>query len=384
MNAWPLLPVGIFLSWRLMEWSLHRCWLNRVPLRIHVNGTRGKSQTVTLIANGLQACGTRAAGKVTGVAPTFLGPDGRYVKLRRLGPGSVGEQLSVVRRAARLGVEALVVECNAIEPELQKVSQDVILQAQITAITNVRSDHTDVFGPREEDIACALGTTIPAAGTLVTRDREHLDLFRRMASSRQTECIEAPTPTVRELTTNRELPHWVRRDNLELALSVCEAVGADLPRALEGMLRATPPSTAWLLRQVERHEKRIYFLNAFAANDPQSTEQLIAEAADQLGERLSLLVVFNHRRDRAFRFDSFRHLLADERVEQLLFIGDRVPRWRTHFPKATYLGGKGSARAIVEHIVRTAQPGALVVGMGNIGGAGLALIDLLADVGEEV
>lgn len=379
-----MLPVGAFLSWRLAERQLHQRNLNRIPLRVHVNGTRGKSQTVELIVSGLQATGMHTAGKITGILPTFIAPNGHRSILSRRGPASIAEQLGVVRRAAQCGADALIVECNAIEPELQRASQDMIVQAQIGVITNVRQDHMDVLGPSEEETARALAMTIPAGGTLVTREEHQLNQLREMANARGASCVEAPSPAASEMSADCAIPHWIRRDNLELALTVCEIAGADLATALEGMLHAVPPRAAWCVRRVTRLGQHAYFLNAFSANDPESTERLIRETADRLGVHRSHLVVFNHRADRSFRLDSFTPLLTSSAVERLFLIGDHVPRWRRRFPHAVSFAGKPDTRWLLDQLLDEAPPGVLIVGMGNIGGPGLELVDLLEKLGEEV
>jgi len=382
VNPWPLLPVGVFVGWRLAENALHRRRLGRIPLRVHVNGTRGKSQTVELIARGLNASGRRAAAKITGVTPTFILPDGRRQVISRLGAASIAEQVDVIRRAVRLDVDALVIECNAIDPGMQRASQDLIVQAQLGAITNVRADHTDALGRSEEDIAGAMAETIPIGGTVLTSEVKYLRVFQQMAVAKKAQCVQAPTCTVRELTAPTPLPRWVRRENLELALSVCEAAGADLSTALAGMLRADPPPDAWTLRKIHHRGGVLYVLNAFSANDPQSTRQLIDETLYWLGEERPLLGVFNHRRDRAFRVETFAPLLEDRKMERLFLIGDRVPRWRRRFPQAEYLVGKCHSQQMYDRILSAAPPGALIVGMGNIGGAGLQLSRLLGGTGE--
>ncbi len=59
----------------LESWA-HRRALNRIPIRIHVNGTRGKSSVTRLIAAGLRAGGIRTCAKTTGTLPRMIMPDG--------------------------------------------------------------------------------------------------------------------------------------------------------------------------------------------------------------------------------------------------------------------------------------------------------------------
>ena len=48
-----------------LEALKHRLLVNRIPVRVHVNGTRGKTSVTRLIAAGLRAGGKRVCAKTT-------------------------------------------------------------------------------------------------------------------------------------------------------------------------------------------------------------------------------------------------------------------------------------------------------------------------------
>ena len=58
----------------VLEASVHGRRLSRIPIRIHVNGTRGKSSVTRLIAAGLSASGLRTYAKTTGTRPRLILP----------------------------------------------------------------------------------------------------------------------------------------------------------------------------------------------------------------------------------------------------------------------------------------------------------------------
>ena len=55
----------------------HRRNLRKIPIRVHVNGTRGKSSVTRLIAAALREGGTVTCAKTTGTLARFIQPDGR-------------------------------------------------------------------------------------------------------------------------------------------------------------------------------------------------------------------------------------------------------------------------------------------------------------------
>ena len=61
----PLLTTGL-AAYGVWEWRRHARNVARIPIRVHVNGTRGKSSVTRLIAAGLRAGGVRTFAKTTG------------------------------------------------------------------------------------------------------------------------------------------------------------------------------------------------------------------------------------------------------------------------------------------------------------------------------
>jgi len=51
--------------------------VRRILLRIHVNGTRGKSSVTEYIAAGLRP-EKKVLAKITGIKPTIIYPDGKH------------------------------------------------------------------------------------------------------------------------------------------------------------------------------------------------------------------------------------------------------------------------------------------------------------------
>ena len=80
-------------------------------------------------------------------------------------------------------VDALVIECMALKPEYQEVSERMIVRSNIGILTNVREDHQDVMGETLPEIARSLLSTCPRDGILVTSEQNPgiLTIMREVA-----------------------------------------------------------------------------------------------------------------------------------------------------------------------------------------------------------
>ena len=73
----------ILLILGIIESRLHINAINKIPIRIHVNGTRGKSSVVRLIAAGLREGGLKTFAKTTGTIPRIINEKGKDLELHR-------------------------------------------------------------------------------------------------------------------------------------------------------------------------------------------------------------------------------------------------------------------------------------------------------------
>lgn len=110
--------------------------IRSIPIRVNVNGIRGKSTATRLITAILTEAGYRTVGKTTGTAARMIYWDREEEKPIKRKPRGVSlvEQLKVIDEAASLGADALVCECMAVRPEYQKVYQHQMVKATLTVI----------------------------------------------------------------------------------------------------------------------------------------------------------------------------------------------------------------------------------------------------------
>jgi poly-gamma-glutamate synthase PgsB/CapB len=380
-----VLALLLLLGW--LERRLHRRRLAQIPIRIHVNGSRGKSSVTRLIAAGLRSAGIITCAKTTGTLPRMILPSGEEQPIPRGSRPHVMEQLGVVRIAAALKAEALVVECMALTPSLQWLSQWQLIRATHGVITSVKEDHLDVMGPTERDVAWALAGMIPPGGTLFSADERHADVFRQAAEDRRCRIVEISPEEVAAVTPAElaRFRYHEHTENVALALAVCRALGVDRDRALAGMWQAAPDPgalTEWHWRDGGR---QFWLVSGFAANDPQSSGKIWAEAVDRFAHVDRRIALINCRADRPQRSWRLGQAVVDwPPADVYLLCGGGMrhfmrPAARAGLDMSKVVVVAAGYRQILDALGRLAGSQTLIVGLGNIGGLGLELIEHLQD-----
>lgn len=374
---------GLVVLLGVLEYTAHVRNLAAIPIRIHVNGTRGKSSVVRLIAGALRAHGLRVFAKATGSLPRMIMDDGTEYPVYRPGRTNVIEQLRVIGVAAERQAEAIVIECMALQPHLQSLCELRMIRATHGVITNTWPDHLDVMGPSEHDVALALAGTTPVGGRLFTAERTYLPVLQRACWDRRTEMV-AIGPDEIEAIGDDEMARFSyveHKENVALALALARSLGVPREVALEGMVAAVPDVGALAEFEIEFFGRHISFVNGFAANDPVATERVWNIAIERHPEARSRILVLNCRLDRP------------DRSRQL---GEALPHWRPAdryflvgtgtyaLARTAVASGLGStllvplededAPSVFEELLGACGASSLVVGAGNIAGIGLDLI----------
>jgi poly-gamma-glutamate synthase PgsB/CapB len=372
------------------EYRKHQKTIRMVPQRVHVNGTRGKSSVTRLITGGLQGGGIITLGKTTGTKPCFLYPDGREVPIVRIGKANIIEQLKVTRRAVDFGVETLVVECMAVLPHNQLMAEKQIVHSTVGVITNARADHLDEMGPTVADVARSLSGTIPRNGILFTCEQTHLSIFQEVAKERnsQVRLVTSQFVTDAMMAGFTYLEH---RDNVALALAVCGHLGVSEAEALDGMKKIVPDPGVLRIFNIHYFEKEIEFVNAFAANDPDSYIIIWQLLKPFLAKEKKTIVIVNCRKDRIQRTESLAELIAKRiTADYFILVGELTT---TLYNRALALGLPSSnilnlvdstTEDVFQRVVSLSGSASIVIGIGNIVGFGEELVVNFTNRGKEL
>jgi len=362
-----------------LEAFKHRLLVRKIPVRIHVNGTRGKTSVTRLIAAGLRAGGKRTCAKTTGSAAAITDPDGREFPIYRISGANIIEQMRTLKRMASLKPEVVVMECMALQPQYQSLSELRMVHSNVGVITNARADHLDVMGPGEEEVALALAGSTPVKGNLFTAERNLLGTFEHSCKDRQSKLhgvSEDEVSAISEDTLNK-FRYAEHAENIALALNICEYLGVDRGKALEGMTQLEPEAGAMQVLHISYFRREIIFVNAFAANDPESTGRIWENMVSKYGEDRRTIMLINCRADRPHRsqqmaVETVNWTKADKYIligsGSFIFVRNAVKHGLD--PEKVLVMENAETTDITETILEESGGKALVVGMCNIHGGG--------------
>ena len=366
----------------IVESLVHRRVLARLPVRIHVNGTRGKTSVVRLIAAGLSAGGLCVCSKTTGSFAAVTGPDGEDYPLHRPAQPNVIEQMRVMRRLVAFEPDVVVMECMALQPQYQALTERQMVCSTHGVITNARADHLDVMGPEPRDVALALAGSVPYSARLFTAERPFLEIFEQAASDRGSEIVRTSEDDVESVSEEEmsKFSYAEHAENVALALSVCADLGVDRETALKGMQALKPEVGATRIQEIDFFGRNLIFVNAFAANDPESTELIWERVVQRYGKGRHKLAVINCRFDRPQRSQQLAQVAAEwTPADHCILMGSGTLLFaraaiRAGLPVGAMTVAEGmDTGELFETVLEHSEGDALIVGMCNVHGGGAEL-----------
>lgn len=366
------------------EYFLHQKRVNSIPIRIHVNGTRGKSSVTRLIGAALSEAGIRTITKVTGTYPRIILEDGTETIVYRKTEANIIEQLSVIKLASKRKADALVVECMALQPQYQELTEKRMIRATVGVITNVRLDHVDIMGYSLPEIACTLSKTIPEKKRCFTSEEKMFPLLKEAAVKKKTDLYHVDS---KKITSEDMLgfSYMEHKENVALSVAVCEHLGISKETALRGMYKANPDAGVLNVHSIVHSGRAIKFFNAFAANDPQSTLMILNNLISENRFTGTKIVVLNTRQDRLDRAKQLS-LMAGENLtgilDYLILIGQSTDMVENlcvsggiQRNKILNLGWT-DPQNVFDAIISCSDKESTVVAIGNMGGMGAPVAGL--------
>jgi len=374
----------IFVIYAIFEYRRHQRYRERIPLVIHVNGTRGKSSVTRLIAAGLRAGDIKTIAKTTGSAPRIILENGSEIPIVRYFGANIKEQLKIFRFASKRNIDALVLECMAINPEYQWITEQKMAKSDIGVITNIRLDHLDVMGPGIKNVAKSICNTLPKNGKAFTCEQK-LFPFMKKVSDRQNidlQFVESNNLTDEDM---KGFPYIEHNENVALSLEVCESCGVEKEIALNGMKKVNPDIGATQLFILKNDNKEIYFAHSFAANDPESTKFVMNYIKNMDIDIEYTGIILNTRADRMFRSKQLIKMLIEIEFDMLYLIGEETSTIKSYAIKHNISQNKIcnlgwiEGENLIRQVLKVKSKRILLIGIGNIGGNGRIIVKYFSE-----
>jgi gamma-polyglutamate synthase len=370
------LLVALTIVLGILEFRRHQRHLQTIPIRIHVNGTRGKSSVTRLIAGALRAGGIATIAKTTGSAPQVILEDGSEIPIIRPRGANIIEQTRVITFASRRRPRALVIECMAVQPEFQWIAEQKMVRSTIGVITNARPDHLREMGPTVENVARSLCNTLPWNQVAYTCEHKLVGLMQEVAAQRGTPLHEVTDHDVNDEDMH-PFSYIEHKENVALALAVAAEVGIGREVALEGMYRAAPDCGALKKYSMVHEGKTLTFVNALAANDPESTLAIWQRVTGVQDDPGATVFILNTRKDRFERSEQLVEMVhQDTTYERLILIGECTDRllgvcYRMGLPQEKVVNlGMVFPELTFNTVVGFPFQTMTVMGIGNVHGGG--------------
>lgn len=314
---------AIHLRW-IVENKRHLRLLDRIPVRIHVNGIRGKSTVVRMIAGAFREAGRATIAKTTGSATRIIDEEGREIPVERTGAPTIIEQIDLLRDHATRNTDAIVVECMALRPEYQDISENRIIRSTTGVILNVRHDHEEQMGDTLDEIARSLSNTIPAGKRVFTAETEPapFNTLQAEAEKRQAELVQIDPAEISSEERERFGP-FAFAENIALALKVAMAHGIDRSVALNGIEKVADDPGASKLFTHDVDGKTLHWVNLFSVNDTDSFDDNLEKFRNWVEDDPALFILINNREDRPDRVTQFAsHIVSDETYSGIILAGE--------------------------------------------------------------
>ncbi len=371
----------VMLLFGIIEYENHQKYITSIPIRIHINGTRGKSSVTRLIGAGLRAGGLKTITKITGTYPRLILSNGSEAAIYRKEKANILEQLKVIKFCTKQSADVLILECMALKPRYQWICEQQMVKATHGVITNIRLDHLDVMGPYLNDVAKAICGTIPDKAKLFTSEDRYFDYIKKNAKKMKTEIIQSlgDKITDHDMTGFRYIEH---KSNVDLALAVCTSLGIDRKKALAEMKKTAPDEGVLTKSLIQKNGKTVSFYNGFAANDPESTLMIWNSIARSLKENEQKIILLNTRSDRQDRTRQLIEMISKKiDIDIVALIGESSElvedmALKNGINKQQIVKiGMISTEEQFDRLIEISEKEAIIFGIGNMGCGGAELVN---------
>ncbi len=386
----------VFIILGILEAYFHSKNVNSVPIRILVNGTRGKTTVSRQISSCLSMCNVKTLTKTTGSEALIIYPDGTEKPVeRKRGFNLIREQRNFFKLASKLKVNAVVLECMAVRPESQSFMANKLVHPTVCVVTNAFVDHVDQMGWTNSSTAEVLRLSVPKGQKFYTSDSIFEndpyaivinDSYKPACGTSQNDCAEFSSCNVHD--SYNKSPYY-NDINAKLSLAVFKSIDFNAVSSASIRDKIDGLKDEEILGYLSSYKPDIglkgpfdvmgmTFVNGFAANDKESARLLLEKWASD-----DCIVIYNNRADREFRLFYFTSLFCNFHLKRILVIGDNKKKCVRYLSYKMSKASNQEGRKVIEVEAYDTSLGLrgladkdckTILGLGNIKGDAMVLL----------
>ncbi|HUS87140.1 MAG TPA: poly-gamma-glutamate synthase PgsB [Bacteroidales bacterium] len=382
-----IISTAFLLIFLLAENFIHSGRLRKIPLRISVSGTRGKTTIVRLLASVFRKNGMVVLAKTTGSEAKYILPDGSEKPVRRWGITTIMEQKRLIKLALKLKADCIITEIMSINPENHYIETQKLIRPGITILSNFRPDHTSkIYLSPEEASASFLNDIFPSSKMFIHENELNGDL-ENAVYRKGSELIRVTDGFFDGAGLPEGVLNYRFSENLDLVSSVSRFHGIGYNRILEGITEAKLDIGNFEINRFSREGKETCFVNSFAANDPLSTSILIRKALTITGKDDSFVYgIISLRNDRGERSKQWLDFLSSANschFRKVFVSGRHAKIFQRNLCSCEILKNRDPGY-ITSYIIDHTENGAVIFGLANISGLGSELVNYWNQAGMKI
>lgn len=372
---------SLFLIFLIAESIVYNRRLKRIPLRITVSGTRGKTSIVRTLASVFRAHGIKVLAKTTGSEAMYILPDGSLEEIRRKGLTTILEQKRLIAKGVKLNVECVITEIMSIHPDNHKVETYKLIKPELTILSNFRPDHTDVVGESTHEISELFVNDIFPGSKIIIPEEELNEFILKGIQQNRAVLITTKTGISNELNLPESVYEQQIPANLDTVITTARYHGIPDEIIIRGILDTQLDIGQFGIFRFDSPDRKVWFVNAFAANDPVSTLQLIQKTSEILApeitdnpEIIGLLALRSDRGERSRQWLDYLQPEGPGLFSRLYVSGIHSTIFARKLKNCERLTNQNPEQ-ITRHIIESTKRDIMVFGIANILGLGRELID---------
>lgn len=341
----------------------HKKRVEKIKIRILVNGTRGKTTVSRVLVAALNRAGIKTMGRTTGSEAVIITPSLETEKIVRKRKANILEMKDFFRRAAKEECECVVVECMALFPENQLTMATSLVKPTIVVITNSYIDHIAEMGRKREDTVYALSLSVPKNASLYTLESDYDSLPNKVIHPK-------------EVYSLPQTSFPLHKDSWRISKALLNDLGLSNELIISSLSTIIPD--VGMMDGIVSSSGSIFY-PYFSVNDEECMERNLREIREREGDK-KIAIIFNNREDREYRIELMRDILKKDNTiaDSIYVIGD-YPRIVVRALRKYISIEAIDINAMYKKIEE--EKDMVFVGLGNIKGSGEELIALFT--GEE-